>query len=365
MTHRLMSAAFVCLASACSGPEGSPGTQVGGTVHNYQATASVGDFLVVSIDKAAHTVAYHNRTNGLEAAAVAYTVDANGVYTFSGDPNHHLLRAVELEDQILVVDVDHAGPGADTRALAIGAATQSFDPADVGGQKLTMQFRTQNGGMEVGHVNLTRDGQNLEVDYTGYWPRGAMMSDDSAWQNGPGTLVLGDPGTREYITISDEGGEDTLFKVAGGFALDMSNGNMFILDRPASGAFDPARAGSYQALAYRKTGARGTSGSDPEPGTPDVVLDSIAIDAAGHVTVSEGGSVVAEDDLVSVADVPALVGAGRFDAARSAGLFTFAGTADVFVVFTAKGLLFTSFSPGSPTSGDDEYDYSYGAAVKL
>src|SRR5262249_27547916 len=148
--------------------------------------------------------------------------------------------------------------------------------------------------------------------------------------------------------------------IAGGFALDMTNGNMFILDRPASGAFDPARAGSYQALAYRKTGAHGTSAGEPEPGTAEVVVESIVIDAAGPVTVDDGGGAL-EDDLVGVAEVERLVGAGRFDASRTAGLFTFRSLPDVFVVFTGKGLLFTSFTAGT----DDAYGYSYGAAVKL
>ncbi len=354
MTTRSCSVALVCLLSGCSGSEGSP------SVHQYQTTASVGDFLVVTIDKAAGTVSYQNLTNGLAATAVAYTVDAGGVYSFSGDPNGHLLHAVELEDQVLVVDVDHAGPSADTRALAIGAATQSFDTSEVAGAKLSMQFRTRNGGMEVGHVDLERDGDVLHVDHVGYWPRGAMMGEDSAWQSGPGDLVL-PSGTYDYVTISDEGGEDTLFKIAGGFALDMTNGNMFILDRPASAAFDPARAGSYQALAYSKTGARGTSGDEAEPGTPSVAVQSIVVDASGHVTVSQDGAAIFADDLVPVGEVDELVGEGKFDATRTAGLFTFQGTPDVFVLFTGKGLLFTSFRAGQA----DAYDYSYGAAVKL
>jgi len=369
MNHLSLGVLAALALSACAGLEGgaapdAPATQ--SAIHAYQATASVGDFLLVTIDKANRTVSYENRTNGLTATGVGYTVDARGVYSFTGDPNGHLRQAIELEDEVLVADVDHAGPGRDTRALAVGAATQPIDPAAIHGGMLTMQFRTQNGGMEVGHVDLGRSGQTLTVDYSGYWPRGAMMTGSDAFNSGPGSLTLPGGGAQGSLTITESKNgvtsTDTLFKVTSGYALDMSNGNMFMLDRSASKAFDPARAGDYQALAYAKVGARGTSDATPEPGTPSVVLETITIDAAGHVTVSQGGQTVASSRLVPVADVAALTGAGKLDPTRCNGLFTFeGGSRQVFVLFSDKGLLFTSFSPGA----DDSYDYAYGAAVRL
>ena len=356
-------------ASAAS----APAAEVG--LHRYQTTASVGDFLQITIDKDAHTATYLNKTNGLSAAGVPYTVDSKGAYAFA-DPNGHLKAAIELEDYALVVDVDKAGPKKDSRALAIGAATSPISLADFVNRKLNMmQFRTSNGGMEVGNVVLSTAGNGLFVDLQSYWPRGAMANDDHPFHGRMRTFPVQEPaGEHEFLTLAEtEGGKtsmDYVFKTATGFAIDMSNGNIVMLEQPESKDFDPTSAGSYRALAYGKQGAKSSSGDEPEPGEATVRSIDVTIGASGHVVAKDGsGMTVFDDDLTPVPDAAYLTGTGKLDAARSRGIFTFRtngafGSTDVFVIFTKSGLLFSSFTPGAPQAGDAPYDYLYGAAVK-
>jgi hypothetical protein len=345
------------------------------STHRYQTTASVGDFLQISIDKAARTVSYLNKTNGLAAIDVPYAIDDKGAYSFR-DPNGHLVAAIELEDQAFVVDVARAGPNRDTHALAIGAATRPIARTDFASRRLNvMQLRTRNGGMEIGSVVIAADMGGVRVELESYWPRGAMNGGAPFHVGGSAMLAVAEAsGAREFLTATEthDGvtSTDYIFKIATGFAIDLANGNLVMLDQPASKDFDPAVAGSYRALAYVKRGARGTSGDQPEPGVASVSLVDLIVDGAGHVSaVDADGVKLIDHDLVPVGEAAHLTGAGRLDPARCKGLFTFrtaAGGAstDVFVIFTKDGLLFSSFTPGASGGGDAPYDYFYGAAVR-
>ncbi len=55
-----------------------------GAIRNYNGTASVGDFLTITINSTAGTIDYNNHTNG-DAGTVPYTVNSDGTYTVT-DP---------------------------------------------------------------------------------------------------------------------------------------------------------------------------------------------------------------------------------------------------------------------------------------
>lgn len=344
--------------------------------HRYQTTASVGDFLQITIDKDAHTVTYLNKTNGLAGVSVPYTIDAKGAYVFA-DPNGHLKVAIELEDHAFVVDVDKAGPNKDSRALAIGAATLPISLADVTNRRLNMmQFRTKNGGMEVGSAILTTQGNGLTVDLQAYWPRGAMAVGDHPFHVGRmGTLpVQENPGEHDFLTLTETehgiASTDYVFKTASGLAIDMSNGNIVMLEQPDSKDFDAASVGTYSALSYSKQSAKGGPDDEPEPGDMTVERIDLTVGASGHViAVDQTGATVMDGDLTPVPDVDYLTGAGKLNPLRCNGIFTFrapvsAGNRELFVIFTKNGLLFSSFAPRATENGDAAYDYFYGAAVK-
>lgn len=349
----------------------------------YQSTASVGDFIQITLDKQAKTVSYTNRTNGLSASNVPYTVDATGMYLFAGDPNGHLQRALELEDYVLLVDVEKAGPMRDSRALAIGALAQPIALSDLADRSMNMmQFRTSNGGMEVGNLQLTVSASMLNVALQSYWPLGALSQQNDAFHvgGGPGQLPIDDAGMgpADFLTVSETDNgiteHDYIFKTAGGFAVDMSNGNIIMVAQTVSKEFDPSHAGRYHAMLYQKHDARGVSRGETEPGTAEVVEADVTIGDHGHLTVSHAGVQVEEADLIPVADAPYLTGTGKLDPARCNGIFTYrkpAGSSfqDVFVIFAERGMLVTSFTPHAQDApdgggGGESYEYFYGAAIK-
>jgi hypothetical protein len=369
---------------ASSAPDGGPsaGAPLAGVgsatpgPRRYQTTASAGDFLQITLDKAARTVSYLNTTNGLAAADVPYELDALGAYSFR-DPNGHLVAAIELEDQVLVVDVARAGPQRDTRALAIGAVTRPIARTDFASRRLNaMRLRTRTGGVEIGSVVIAADVGGVRVELESYWPRGAMLSGGAAFHVGGAAMlaVAETSGAHEFLTATEThdgvARTDHLFRTASGFAIDLADGNLVMLDQPASPEFDPRVAGSYLALAYAKRGARGTAGDQPEPGVASVGLVDLIVDGAGHLRATDADGVrLFDHDLVPVAEAAHLTGAGRLDAGRTKGLFTFrttggGGPTDVFVIFTKDGLLFSSFTPGASDGGEAPYDYLYGAAVR-
>ena len=57
----------------------------------YNGTASVGDFLTITIDTTAHTMSYSNVSNG-DSGTIAYTVNGDGSYTLN-DPAGNLTAA--------------------------------------------------------------------------------------------------------------------------------------------------------------------------------------------------------------------------------------------------------------------------------
>ena len=87
-TARLTALAAIVLLAGCNSATKISPTQK--AVRAYNGTASVGDFLTISIDSTALTITYQNYTNG-DTGTVPYTVNGDGTYTIS-DPNGNLLR---------------------------------------------------------------------------------------------------------------------------------------------------------------------------------------------------------------------------------------------------------------------------------
>ena len=100
-TARLMLLVFSCLLVGCGSTPKLVNPPLS-TLRNYNGTAAVGDFLTISIDSGAQTIAYKNYTNG-ETGTVPYSVDADGSYTIA-DPQGNLLSAYEVPGSMLVVE---------------------------------------------------------------------------------------------------------------------------------------------------------------------------------------------------------------------------------------------------------------------
>src|SRR5438309_4113609 len=136
----------------------------GNSPRAYSATASVGDFLSITLDPAEHTLAYTNVSNG-DTGTIPYTVNVDGTYT-PQDPQGVLVAAYEVPDFGMIVQAAKAGPTHDMPALITAVAKGgSISPTTWANQKFNyMQFRTAAGGMEVGSASMDAQG-NVTISH--------------------------------------------------------------------------------------------------------------------------------------------------------------------------------------------------------
>ncbi|MGC2022476.1 MAG: hypothetical protein WA654_15545 [Candidatus Sulfotelmatobacter sp.] len=156
---------ILLLVSCSSTPRTSLATP---TSRVYHGTASVGDFMTVTVNSGAQTIAYTDLSNGA-SGAVSYTVNSNGGYTLS-DPTGNLVAAYEVPNYAMVIQATKTGPSANTLALVTAVESGQISLATFEGQAYNyMQFRTASGGVDVGSVNINAQGTGTT---SSYWPFG-------------------------------------------------------------------------------------------------------------------------------------------------------------------------------------------------
>src|SRR5712671_1648716 len=105
---------LLMLISACSNMSLSS-NPVSNAARSYNGTASVGDFLSITLDPAASTLSYTNVSNG-DSGTVAYTTNSDGTYTLN-DPTGNLVAAYEVPNYALLVQAAKTGPNHDSPSL--------------------------------------------------------------------------------------------------------------------------------------------------------------------------------------------------------------------------------------------------------
>lgn len=360
----------LCLLVSCSSaPSSSPIVNPGPrTLRSYNGTASVGDFLTISLDSNAKTIAYRNYTNG-ETGTVPYTVNSDGSYTIT-DPNGNLLSAYEVPGFVMVVEAANAGPNRDAAALitAVESVPASIDT--FAGHKFNYtQFRTRDGGAEVGTVTIDTAGNITAKSYD----PGAMMWTPSKYFNGgtfPASSLQEDASGNFFIVHEQDGSDSTVFGTQDGlFAVDNSNGAILGLPRASTKAFDPVSAGTYSAIYYEKPNAQMVN--NVEVGTPLEGKASITVSASGAVTITDSqNNTMASGTLTAVADTPYIYdGTPNTLPDPCYGMFTFRTTTaslhqDVFVTFQGHAVIFSSFQTALPIQNNGTYTYFYGVGLK-
>jgi hypothetical protein len=335
-------------------------------VRAYNGTASVGDFLTISIDSSAHTIAYKNYTNG-ETGTVPYTVNADGTYTIT-DPSGNLLSAYEVPGSVLMVEAANAGPGRDTAALitAIESAPASINT--FAGQSFNyLQFRTASGGLELGTVTIDAQGN---ITHDGYWPYGVFSQ--SLFGGGSfSASSIQEDASGAFFTINESSSTDYVFGTQNGFfVVDTGNGTLLGLPKASSKNFDASRAGTYTAIFYEKADAQ-TGQGNIETGTPSEGKVTVTIASNGQMTITDSqNSTLATGTLAAVADTPYLYDGtpGKLSDPCN-GMFTFRMSTggvqqDVFVFFQGNAVVFSSFATALPIQGYALYTYYYGVGVK-
>jgi hypothetical protein len=356
---------FLVVALGCSSTIPAP-VSTGSSPRLYNGSASVGDFLSITLDPAALTLTYKNLSNG-DTGVVPYTVNSDGTYQLN-DPKHNLLAAYEVPNYSLLVQAAKAGPNHNTQALITAVQKSTISIATWASHDYNyMQFRTSSGGMEVGSVSLDAQGN---ISLTSYSPYESTGQGNPFHAGGfPGSSFQADP-SGSFLKMADNNGTfDYVFGTANGvFAVDNSNGTILGLKKAATKDFDPTFAGTYKVIYYQKSGAQ-TGQNNIETGTPSLGNATMVITANAQITVKDTNSVtLIQATLTPIADTPYLYGAGELQD-PCFGLFTFRVTTansqqDVFVTFMDGAILFSSFKGTLPWSYSNTYDYLYGVGLK-
>ncbi len=376
MRIRLLSALLILAGiSGCGNQPPLPAAPAAVT-HTYNGTASVGDFLTITINSTALTISYNNLSNG-DSGTFPYTVNANGSYTLS-DPNGNLLSAYEIPGYALLIQAAKAGPTHNTAALITAVESGPITLSTFANNSYNyMSFRTNFGGVEIGSISIgATSGTN-----TNYWPygntspgsggafEGSTMDFSGLTESASGTYISG-------VIPDAGGGTETIFGTASGFFIvDTPNGSIIGLPKAASPAFDPTVAGTYNGVFYEKANVTMAAGSNTETGTPSTGQATIVVTAAvgstlPNITVTDSnGNTFINAALTPVANSPNLYGSAGQLADPCYGLFTFhVVTAtyehDVFVTFVGNSVVFSKYSANLPWTQTSGYSYWYGVGLK-
>ena len=205
-TTKLALLLAVCFLAGCNSTSKLATSQ--SAVRAYNGTASVGDFLSISIDSNALTITYKNYTNG-DTGTVPYSVNADGTYTIT-DPNGNLLAAYEVPGSVLMVETAKSGPGHNTAALITAIETAPATINTFAGRGFNyVQFRTSSGGIELGTVTVDASGN---ITHGGYWPFG-VVNQGSTVNNGsfPASSVVEDASGNFFTINESNGSSDVVF----------------------------------------------------------------------------------------------------------------------------------------------------------
>lgn len=354
-----------CLLLGCGTPP-SAVTTAQPAVRSYNGTASVGDFLTISINSTALTITYKNYTNG-QTGTVPYTVNANGTYTIT-DPTGNLLAAYEVPGFVMMIETAKSGPNQDTPALITAIESVPATISTFAGPGFNyMQFRTANGGTEIGTITIDAQGN---ITHDGYSPFEVFSGNPFSGAYIPATGVHEDA-SGDFFTITDSGGSaNYAFGTPSGFfAVDTGNGTILSLPKAAAKSFDASVAGSYTAIYYEKANAQ--AGQGKETGTATEGVGGISVSPGGLVTITDsGGNTLATGTLSAIADTSYLYDGNSNELSDPlCGMFTFRTTTansqqDVFVQFEGNAMIFSSFETALPIAGYAPYTYFYGVGLK-
>lgn len=364
----LASLFFLAVLTGCGTSTTSSTTSA---IRNYNGTASVGDFLTITINSTASTIDYTNHTNG-DTGTVPYTVNSDGTYSVT-DPQGNLLEAFEVPGFVLVVESAKSGPTHNTPAIITAIESVPTSIADLAAQNFNyMQWRTAAGGLEIGNVSIASSG---DITHDSFHPAGVLSQPADYFGGGsfPASSISEDA-SGDFFTIHEtQGSDDVVFGTQNGlWAVDGGNGAILGLPKTATKAFDPTTAGTYTAIYYEKANAQ-TGQNNVETGTASEGKATLTVGADGSVSLVDSQSnTLASGTLVAVADSSYIYdGTVNTLSDPCNGMFTARVTAgngdrqDFFVSFQGKAAVFGSFQTAVPVPQQTPtYTYFYGVGLK-
>jgi hypothetical protein len=343
--------------------------------HDYNGTASVGDFLTVTIDRDASVIHWANGTNG-ETGQAPFTLDTDGALLVSTDTGQ-VKKAYEIAGYGVVALDPNAGPSHDRPSPVFLWEKTAATKADFQAMAMNfIQFRN-SGAFEVGCGSIAADGS--AITHSGYLPEQYLYG-DLLFSVGVTLPILNappaDPSTFDGIVLADrsdgtisfqpyksvlpgpDGSPGVLFKAGSSWVIDVDEGSVFLLDAPTTMDWQASNAGTYHLMGWKVSGMTSSAA-----GTGAFFETTVTLDAAGQLTVADpGGGAPTVVSLVPFADDTDVFGAGKVDLACN-GLFTNGagnGTDKLVAGFFGQNLFFGSAKlTAGPTA-----EFVYGVALR-
>jgi hypothetical protein len=365
---RLSTTLLLALA-ACGG--GGGGSTPASKSHDYNGTASVGDFLTVTIDRDASVIHWANGTNG-ESGQAPFTVDTDGALLVAADTGQ-VKKAYEIAGYGVIALDPNAGPSHDRPSPVFLWEKTAATKADFEAMAMNfIQFRN-SGAFEVGCGSIGADGST--ITHSGYLPEQVIFGQSQFSPNQ--TLPIrstppADPNTFDGVQLNDnsdgtiafqayktsipgkDGNPGVLFKAGSSWVIDVDQGSVFLLDAPTTKDWQASNAGTYHLMGWKVTGLSSTVA-----GTGTFFETTVALDAAGQMTVNDpAGGAAKVVSLVPFADDGDVAAVG----VACNGLFTNGagnGNDKLVAGFVGQNLFFGSAKLGGTTG-----DFVYGVALK-
>ena len=341
---------------------------------SYSATASVGDFLTLSIDATAGTLAYQNLSNGT-SGTVTYTVNADGTTSFS-DPGGNLLSLAEWPGYGIIALINNAGSTKDQLALVTSVSQQAISLSTFENHSYNMlELRTNGGGVGVATIAIDGSGNLSGSEYMPFNLLSSTPQPFNTWSYSLAAAVA----STYYLELQtaqppDGYGNNYIFGVPNGtFIVDNQDASIIGLPKASSADFNSAWANTYKLTYYAKTNANGPTGNTPEAGDPSWGVYTLAVDDSGNITLtdSQDNTIIPKTLLVPIANTPSLYdGTSATLSDPCYGLFTISYTnssngqaQQVFVAFTQGAVLLSSFSTYQTFTPGNDYNYFYGVGL--
>jgi len=439
MAYLLFVALLSCLlVVACGGGGGDVTTDRA----SFNASASAGDFIRLELNFRAGSYSYENLTTGrIEFGTFSEDVttsELSFIATSSsgggGGRVSELITGFVAKELCITLLANNTGAGKDTTSMIFGVPERAHNPRDIisavpsgsTSEYLLMQFRTNEGGFEIGYADLEANQAVLDtadLDHDGNVIEtitGAPMFVEtySSVYGVADPIVPGQPSlifSYELVNPSEpvvnqvpfvEAAPDAshlllrMWETPGGLdevvehklffnqqldkvIIDSPTGNAIMLERPTTSNWSPNYEGTYYLVEYTGQGTK--LAVDDTLGSTDTLVVVIDNDGAGNGRLSVVGDPGTQN--ITLSSFATLQSSGLlgevvspWSGADLNGVFGFtvAGSGldlgrETFLVFSNDVLFFVSAEltgPRETNAGDlygwpDSYVYSYGGGAKI
>ncbi len=353
------------------------------TLQYYSGSASVGDFLQITVNGTAKTLSYANLSNGTSGTNVTYTVNGDGTYSFSPDP--YLMMAYEIPGYAVVMLISNAGMNKTAVALVTAMSKTSVSIPSFFGRRFNyFKMKQSGGGIQVGSLSVNGSGQATGSIYL---PADALYDEPAnTAPRPPGVTAFeliaaalpSDPTPVDYLPVPGGAGTAYLYGTTNGlWILDEPDGTTLGLPGGTDAGFQASFAGTYRWLWFKKV-VTGYTGTGIELGVVSTGKSNLTLDATGGLQQIDGtGATVWQAPMQPVSATSWLYGNGSDGKLSNPANGVFAARklnqtgdtrTDAFLILfpgQLNMLVFAKFVTAYPVVDATKFTYVYGIAFPV